>query len=54
MSGNNTVSVSTSRENMSSDSVTAKHNQAELKQCWRRSIKQCLVTRALDRATGMT
>jgi len=35
MSVNNTTSVSTSKENMSSDSVTAKHNQVELKQCWR-------------------
>jgi len=30
------ASVSRSRENMSSDSVTTKHNQVELKQCWRR------------------
>jgi len=30
MSVNSTTSVSTSRENMSSDSVIAKHNQAEL------------------------
>jgi len=35
MSGNNTTRVSTLKENMSSDSLTVKHNQAELKQCWR-------------------
>jgi len=31
MSSNNTASVNTYRENMSSDSITAKYNQAELK-----------------------
>ena len=30
------VNDSISRENKSSDSVIAKHNQVELKQCWRR------------------
>jgi len=34
MSGNSIASVSTSRENISSDSVIAEHNQAEFKQGW--------------------
>jgi len=34
MSGDNTTNVNTSRDNMSSDSIIAKHNQAELKQAW--------------------
>ena len=39
---------------MSSDSVTAKYNQAELKQCWRRDSEQCLITKALGGATRTT
>jgi len=34
MSGNSIASVRTSRENISSDNVTAKHNQVKLKQGW--------------------
>jgi len=34
VSGNSIASVSTSRENLSSDSITAKDNQVELKQHW--------------------
>jgi len=48
------TSVSTLRENMLSDSVIAKYNQAELSSAGDVDSKQCLVTRALDRATGLT
>jgi len=53
MSGNSTTSVSTSRNNKSSDSVIVKHSQAELGNAGHTISEQCLITKAL-RAIGMT
>ena len=54
MSGDSTTSVSTSRHNKSSDSVTAKHSQAELESAGDTISEQCLITKVLDGATGTT
>ena len=61
MSGNNmtnasdsTTSVSTSKNNKSSDSVTAKPSQAELGNAGDTINEQCLITKALGGATRTT
>ena len=54
MSGDNMVCVNISSMCIASDIVIAEYNQAELKQRWRCNSEQCLVTKALGRATGMT
>ena len=48
------TSISTSRNNKSSDSITAKHSQAELGNVGDTINEQCLITKVLDGATGMT
>jgi len=54
MSGDSMTSIGRSTENMISDSVTAKHNQRSLSSAGGEGNKQCLVTRVLDGAIGMT